>query len=234
MLSAEDRAQLEASVAAIEAVASQLLTQAKSPWQALAFVATLHNNLDRAAAGAVSPVGPVECRAGCSHCCHSRVELTDPEALHIAEHVRQWPEDERASLVLRLHIQARHHSGDQAPPPLATRPPCAFLADHRCSIYAWRPSTCRKGHSLSAQACEDQSPTIPQSLDILVRCEALMAGARRAYQNNGLPAAAHELAQAVLAALQQPGAVADWYQGQPLLRGTSATDAQDKTPSFGS
>lgn len=217
MLSAEEQRQLQTSIAGVEVVATQALQQATQAWQAIAFVSTLHQGLDRVAAASGAPDAPgaaVACRAGCAFCCSVQVEVTAPEALQMAQQVRQWPDLEQAALVLRLQHQSSHHRGAAAPAP---RLPCAFLADHRCSIYALRPSACRKAHSLSVAACEAGAATIPQSVNILVRSEALIAGTRRAYQNNGLPATGHELSAAVLAALQDPQAADNWYQGRPLL-----------------
>lgn len=210
MLSAEEVRQLQASIASVEAVASQTLRLATAAGQAITFVSVLHHNLDLVAAAA----DRVACRPGCAHCCSLRVEVTDPEALQMAERVRQLPQAEQAALVLRLQRQARHWRGAETQP--AQRLPCALLVDQHCSIYAQRPSACRKAHSLSAAACETGAAVIPQSLDRVVRCEALIAGTRQAYQNNNLPAASHELAAAVQAALQDPRALENWYQGRPL------------------
>ena len=220
MLSLEETLRLQTSIAGVEAVASQALQLATRPWQAIAFVSTLHQNLDRVAAvtepaATAQTTAAVECRSGCSYCCSVRVELTDPEALQIAEHVQQQPDAERAALVLRLQHKASHFGGVEPLHP--QRLPCAFLVDHRCSIYALRPSACRKAHSLSAAACAAGAATIPQSVNLLLRSEALIAGTRQAYQNQGLPATGHELSAAVLAALQDPGAAENWYQGRPLL-----------------
>ena len=218
MLNAEEQRQLQTSIAGVEAVATQALQRATQAWQAIAFVSTLHQGLDRvAAAGGASdtPAAVVACRAGCAYCCSVRVEVTAPEALQIAEQVQQWPDAEQAALVLRLQQKSSHHRSAEAS--LPQRVPCAFLADDRCSIYALRPSACRKAHSLSVAACEAGAATIPQSVHRLVHSEALIAGTQRAYRNNGLPATGHELSAAVLAALHDPQAAENWYRGRPLL-----------------
>ena len=109
-----------------------------------------------------------------------------------------------------------------------TRQPCSFLVHDRCAIYSVRPAACRKAHSLSAAHCAEQSPTIPQNLRLLVDAEALMAGTALAYRDQPLPASAHELNAAVLAALDgtaspPAGALLRWYRGDDgalALRGT--------------
>ena len=52
---------------------------------AVGFIEQLHQGLDTVAeqAGANGP--KPACQAGCAHCCHLRVEATDPEVLHIAQ-----------------------------------------------------------------------------------------------------------------------------------------------------
>ena len=71
---------------------------------------------------------------------------------------------------------------------------------------------------MSAAHCAEQSPTIPQNLRLLVDAEALMAGTALAYRDQPLPASAHELNAAVLAALDgtplhAPSALLRWYRG---------------------
>ncbi len=213
-LGPDERAQLAASIAAITSKASTVLARATNASQALGFVSVLHQNLDRAVASVCTPdlaadLRP-ECKAGCSHCCSSRVELTEPEALLIAGHVRLLCSPEKDALIQSLEAQARHHAEGGAARGL--RLDCAFLQDQRCSIYAIRPGTCRKAHSLSVTACETRAAHIPQNLQILLHCEALMTGSNDAFKRQGLPVSKHELANGVLAALAKEDALGDWYQ----------------------
>lgn len=213
-LGPEERAQLEASIAAITKTASDVLATATNGLQALGFVSVLHQNLDRAIALACAPDLAAEllpeCKAGCSHCCSSRVELTEPEALLIARHVEQLADPPKSALMQGLEAQARHHAEEGAVQ--SRHPACGFLQDKRCTIYAIRPATCRKAHSLSAQACESHAPRIPQNLQILLHCEALMTGSNEAFNRQGLKVSKHELASGVLAALAKEDALGDWYQ----------------------
>ena len=189
---------------------------------AVDFIAQLHQGLDTVAeqAGANGP--QPACQAGCAHCCHLRVEATDPEVLHIAQHLQTLPSADQATTLRRLQQHAAAASVG------ITRQPCSFLVHDRCTIYSVRPAACRKAHSLSAAHCAEQSPTIPQNLRLLVDAEALMAGTALAYRDQPLPASAHELNAAVLAALDgtaspPAGALLRWYRGDEgalALRGT--------------
>jgi uncharacterized protein len=213
-LGPDERAQLEASIAAITATVSDVLARATNASQALGLVSVLHKNLDRAVAMVCTPdlaaeLRP-ECKAGCSHCCSSRVELTEPEALLIARHVGQMAASQKSALIESLEAQAQHHFGDAVVQ--TRRLSCAFLQDNRCTIYPLRPATCRKAHSLSAKACETHAPLIPQNLQILLHCEALMTGSNEAFKRQGLQVSTHELASGVLTALAKEDALGDWYQ----------------------
>jgi uncharacterized protein len=208
MLSPDEQARARLAQAGVAQRATLEIAAAHSPGQALAFVNVLHSNLDRIAADEAQ-VGPAPaCREGCAHCCSLRVELTDPEALRIAAHLRSLPIDEYQAHVERL--QARAAS------PADQRRPCAFLREQRCSIYALRPATCRTAHSLSVAACESQAAQLPQLLSLVLKADILMAGTRAGYLANGLPSATHELCQAVLAALSRPDAAQQWFEGVPL------------------
>lgn len=194
---------------------------------AVNFVAQLHQGLDTVAEQARATGPQPACQAGCAHCCYLRVEATEPEVLRIAQHLRTLPAADQANALQRLqqHVATAIAATPAAPStvPSPTRQPCSFLASDRCAIYSVRPAACRKAHSLSATHCAEQSPTIPQNLRLLVDAEALMAGTALAYRDQPLPASAHELNAAVLAALdntqvEQPSALLRWYHGDAALK----------------
>lgn len=197
---------------------------------AVDFIAQLHQGLDAVTEQARATGPQPACQAGCAHCCHLRVEATEPEVLRIAQHLRRLPAVDQAAAIQRLQ---QHVTAATAPPPSAprrapgsTRQPCSFLISNRCTIYSVRPAACRKAHSLSATHCAEQSPNIPQNLRMLVDAEALMAGTALAYRDQHLPASAHELNAAVLAALDNtqadaPSAVLRWYRGDASRAGNA-------------
>lgn len=210
MLTDDERSAFLQSIARVRQRAAQALRQAQGADGAdgaVAFIAQLHRGLDTVTEQARATGPQPACQAGCAHCCHLRVEATEPEVFHIAQHLRAQPATVRADAISALQ---RHVATAQAS---TTRQACSFLVDDRCSIYPVRPAACRKAHSLSATHCAEQSPTIPQNLRLLVDAEALMAGTALAYRDQPLLASAHELNAAVLAALNDPAAQARWYQG---------------------
>lgn len=175
----------------------------------------LHENIDKTVTNESAQGPEPQCKPGCSHCCNLRVEASDPEALNIAQHLQTLPPQDLEPLKQRLQAKAQYHQQGLAPP--SGRMACAFLQDQHCTIYAVRPATCRKCHSLSVAACESGAEVIPQNLPLLVQCEVLVAGANAAFQNFNLPASPMELSAAVLAALANPLAAEAWYQGSALL-----------------
>lgn len=213
MLTDDERSAFLHSIARVRQRAAQALRQAQGADGAdgaVAFIAQLHRGLDTVAEQARATGPQPACQAGCAHCCHLRVEATEPEVFHIAQYLRAQPAEALADALSALQ---RHVATAALNPTNPARQACSFLVDGRCSIYPVRPAACRKAHSLSAPHCAEQSPTIPQNLRLLVDAEALMAGTALAYRDQPLPASAHELNAAVLAALKDPTAQARWYQG---------------------
>ncbi|MCX7627258.1 MAG: YkgJ family cysteine cluster protein [Methylophilaceae bacterium] len=70
------------------------------------------------------------CTRGCGHCCHVHVPIADFEAHYIAHHTG------RAARLIRHSIP--HDRMDYS-----SKTPCTFLRDGECSIYPFRPLTCR-------------------------------------------------------------------------------------------
>jgi uncharacterized protein len=70
------------------------------------------------------------CKKGCSHCCHVSVPIADFEARYIGENINTAP--------VSLQHSIRHDLSE-----FSDKTPCPFLKDNACSIYEFRPMTCR-------------------------------------------------------------------------------------------
>lgn len=219
MLTDEEQTRVRDSIERVQQQVSAVLQTRRSTQQSIDFVDVLHENIDRAIRKESERGPEPQCRAGCSYCCSVRVEASDPEALRIAHHMQTLTQSDFSNLEKRLHANARFHQQQAAG--VSARMDCAFLKDHQCTIYAVRPATCRKAHSLSVAACESGADELPQNLSLVIQSEVLIAGANAAYRSLNLPASPMELAAAVLAAMASPDAAERWYQGTPILSAAS-------------
>jgi Fe-S-cluster containining protein len=216
MLSDEERTEFHAAVDSVQRVVVTHLEKAHSAQHAIAFVSNLHRGVDRVFQDVLDKGQDIACKAGCNYCCSVRVHATEPEIFLIAAQLRERPADQLKIVLNRL----KDHAALASLVSTANhRTACPFLDASLCSIYAVRPAVCRKAHSLDAQLCEKSSAELPQSLNILLKAEALMKGTAEAYLQVGLPASSHEFGQAVLLALTDDSTQQRWYAGfSPPIR----------------
>lgn len=128
----------------------------------------LHAQLDDAIARRDTEIGDrLACHKGCSACCRSSVLVTEGEAVAIAEWLRDPAHaSERANFETRF-VEWRERIGDlfgggETGDPDAHREwmanvqrreaMCAFNEDGACTVYAVRPTICRKTHALDTNA----------------------------------------------------------------------------------
>jgi Fe-S-cluster containining protein len=99
--------------------------------------------------------GRIQCRRGCSQCCHQLFQITEIEAAVISRAMKTMPEGERADLQARAlaylperEAIVKRHGMVEAwgkLPPEGTRLACPALGeDGACRIYEHRPLICRK------------------------------------------------------------------------------------------
>jgi len=96
----------------------------------------------------------IQCRRGCTDCCHHLFQITELEAAYISQAVKELPPEVRT----RLEQRARQYLVDRGAllakadvpeawgslPPPGTRLACPALEDGACRIYSHRPLICRK------------------------------------------------------------------------------------------
>ena len=95
----------------------------------------------------------VGCRVGCHACCHQMVLCYPYEIFPLAAILQCRPQAEldaisatfRARLNLPMTPEGRY----------GANLPCPLLTDSRCSVYTYRPMTCRALYSASRQACDN-------------------------------------------------------------------------------
>ncbi|MCE9633597.1 MAG: YkgJ family cysteine cluster protein [Methylophilales bacterium] len=214
LLSPEEQAGYYAAVEKVQnSVASQLSANPSKTF-AITFVSNVQRSVDMVSQQAISQGEQFDCKVGCSHCCHVRVEAIEPEIFQIAHELNKLPSVELASLIERLQkhaILAKDLSVQDH------RIPCPLLKDNLCSIYPVRPAACRKVHSYDVEKCKTRGSEIPESLEVILKSETLMKGAAEAYRQVNLPASGHELGQALLLSLTDETAEARWYGGEMVF-----------------
>jgi Fe-S-cluster containining protein len=96
----------------------------------------------------------IQCRRGCTDCCHHLFQITELEAAFISSAVKNLPPEKRQALESRAQKYSEDRvkllSDRQVPdawgslPPPGLRLPCPALEDGACQIYENRPLICRK------------------------------------------------------------------------------------------
>jgi hypothetical protein len=80
----------------------------------------------------------VACRAGCSFCCHITVEVEAPEALAVAEHIRQqWSPDQKDRLTRKIEENLRVTQGLSRAQRGDSRIPCPLLDGQGVRLSPW-------------------------------------------------------------------------------------------------
>lgn len=105
--------------------------------------------------------GDIKCRKGCSHCCHSPVEIWPHEAALLVEIARE------AGMELdqaRLERQSQYTMDTWRQQPAADTA-CVFLGDDgACKVYEVRPNACRKLLVVTDPALCDAAKHPPDSV----------------------------------------------------------------------
>lgn len=205
-LTEQEEAEFNQASQKVRSVGIAVIAQSEYAEKAIHFYEHVHFNLDQVVAVAFESSPKAKCKAGCDFCCqHRKIEVTMPEALFIAEQIKKMSDDVQAEILLRLSKTIKAIGENQTPET------CSFLNDAQCMIYHTRPSTCRKAHSQSVEACQ-QNAEIPQHLGALIGAEAMMQGTKQAFEALGYPAEVQELNQAIYAALTNQTLLTEWYK----------------------
>lgn len=135
--------------------------QASGPIAALARSQSRH---DERLAGAPD-LSSLDCRAGCSWCCHFSIDVRAAEVFRILDHLSTLPQSEQQRLRARIETNAQQLAGMDEEQRARINIECAFLRDNQCSIYELRPQTCRNYHATDVTGCR-QAFEQPENEDI--------------------------------------------------------------------
>ncbi len=215
LLGPHEQAAFAQSVENVRRAGAMYLAGHRAEDAVIAFVANVQHGVDGLVAKARADGKRIDCEAGCSHCCKARVETSAPEVFAIVTEIDGRPTAERTELIAALERRVALPS--QADATWATRSACPFLIDHLCSIYAVRPTACRKAHSTDVTRCASYAPFIPQDLALALGAQALIRGTTMAYADFGVDATGVELVGAVVAALHDPSMRRRWVEGESVF-----------------
>lgn len=158
-----------------------------------------------------------DCKAGCSNCCFLRVELWEPEVFYIANKIRKYPENERTKIINDLENYSGKVKGLSSEEHKARAIPCVFLKNGSCSIYEFRPFSCRRWHSLDVNACKAETGSIPGNIELVSKAEAILRGFAQAYKKSNLSLLPSEFGQSLLLALTDESAIDRWMKGEEVF-----------------
>lgn len=97
----------------------------------------------------------LDCKNGCSYCCHYRVDAFTHEIVSIYVHLNMTLKKSSLKTV-KNKIEASSNVIEKMTPEQHVRvnTRCPLLVDGKCSVYSVRPTSCAKYYSTSTKACE--------------------------------------------------------------------------------
>jgi Fe-S-cluster containining protein len=163
-----------------------------------------------------------DCRPGCSHCCHLRVEIRPHSAFVLADHIRTtFTPEQRARALARIEENLARIGGLTPEQHNRAAIPCALLENGVCTVYDARPATCRKYHSVSAETCRrvHDDPTASRTGaieddEVRMAGNAIALGFAKGLEDAGYDIELYELHRAVHQALTNPRASKRYRKGK--------------------
>ena len=97
----------------------------------------------------------IACGKGCSHCCNTRVEITEPEAIFIYSYIKDTLTKEQLDGIFSKikEISSITSKMKNISDHIKLQIPCIFLSNDMCGIYEIRPFICREFHSVDLESC---------------------------------------------------------------------------------
>ncbi|MDD4191666.1 MAG: YkgJ family cysteine cluster protein [Mangrovibacterium sp.] len=141
----------------------------------------------------------VDCRKGCSWCCHQPVFANTYELRYLAAFVKNNLRKTEQKQVYQLAVEKNDRTGKLAEKEILNhKHPCPLLKDGSCTAYAARPLACRIYLSMNVESCYQfyrypgKTDCYPALLDFPLRAGRMMnEGFFAALKENGI--FSHEL-----------------------------------------
>ena len=164
----------------------------------------------------------IQCQQGCSYCCHFRVDVSANEVFAIVEHVcSTFTLDKLEKLADRAAKNKKKLDMLSQAKRIVTNIACPLLEDNACSIYAMRPSMCRKMHSTNVEACkhsydnpEDKNVKNTEHPVLSAITMTMLTAAREGFSALGLDKTVYDLNEVLIAALSDKKYKKRWLNGK--------------------
>lgn len=197
-----------------------------NPWVRLKFMIDVMTTamlpqVDRTVAE-FAAAADIQCRSGCTFCCHQNVDVTIPEAILVALRLGNEADPRRAAT---LEAAALFEGLDEEAR-IATGRPCPLLIDNRCSVYEVRPLACRSFASPDAATCHAALDSLkagkgvmPANVYVVLQflCNGEQAATLGICRDLGLQHDLVDLTQSVAAILRDPSLIERWAAGERVF-----------------
>ena len=164
----------------------------------------------------------IDCKHGCSYCCHFRVDVSANEVFTITDYVQStFAPDKLAKLIERANNNKSKFDMLSQSKRMVTNVACPLLEDNACSIYAIRPSMCRKMHSTNVAACkhsydnpEDNSVENAEHPVLSAIIMMVITAAQDGFSKSGLDKTVYDMNQVLSGALTDAKYKKRWLNGK--------------------
>jgi Fe-S-cluster containining protein len=200
----------------IRRILNEEQTTARAEIEAVGAVRALENSQQRhdSRIASAPDVGTLDCRAGCTWCCHFTVDVRAVEVFRILNFIEQsLSAEEKARAQAEVRANAATLKQLDEDERITRNLKCPFLSNGRCSIYTARPQTCRNYHATNVAGCQkayeepDNEDIDPEFAPYVYQAgTAHVEAFSLALQGAGYDTKVYELNCALDAALSQPDA----------------------------
>jgi Fe-S-cluster containining protein len=198
-----------------------------NPWVRLKFMVDVMTTgllpqADATVAEFAAADAKIQCRSGCTFCCHQNVDVTIPEAILVALRLGDEADPRRAATL----EAAEMFTGLDDEARIATGRPCPMLVSERCSVYEVRPLACRSFTSPDAANCQTALDSLKGGKGVIradvyavlqFLCNGEQAATLGICRDLGLQAAIVDLTQTVAAIIRDPKLIERWAAGEQVF-----------------
>jgi Fe-S-cluster containining protein len=171
----------------------------------------------------------VECREGCSYCCHLRIEAISFELVAIYLFIQRTKTRKQLEEIRqKIDSQYIHVRGLSIEEHFKKNIKCPLLDNDKCSIYPVRPFSCAGHHSCSVDNCKNsynnpeitgtEGGGIPTAMNIKEVQSIQFAVAKRVITAKKHDESHYELISGLYHVFHNPASIQRWKVGRKLIK----------------